>query len=121
MPGGSPMMLRNTKLQTRLLLILAIALLSFFALTTFSSAQDTVTGAFEGTVTNSQTGDPIAGAAVEIVNQTTGLLIPKKTDSRGRFYQGLLNPGFYTIRVSATGFQPREVIQRLFITRTGEV
>jgi len=84
-------------------------------------AQDTVTGAFEGTVTNSQTGAIIAGASVQIINQQTGQAIPKTSDARGRFYQGLLSPGIYLIRVSATGFQTREVRQRLFITRTGEV
>ncbi|HYG11263.1 MAG TPA: TonB-dependent receptor, partial [Pyrinomonadaceae bacterium] len=86
-----------------------------------SYAQDTVTGAFEGTVTNSQTGAIIPGAAVQIINQQTGQAIPKTSDSRGRFYAGLLAPGIYIIRVSATGFQTREVRQRLFITRTGEV
>jgi hypothetical protein len=80
-----------------------------------------VTGAFEGTVTNSQTGAVISGAAVEIINRQTGLVIPKRTNFRGRFYQGLLRPGIYTIRVSAPGFIPKEVEQRLFITRTGEV
>src|SRR6266446_1091273 len=84
-------------------------------------SQDTVTGAFLGTVTNSLTGLPITGAAVEIINEQTGLSIPKTTDSEGRFYQGLLTPGVYRIRVAATGFQTREVLQRLFITRTGEV
>jgi hypothetical protein len=80
-----------------------------------------VTGAFEGTVTNSQTGAPIADATALIINQQTNLVITKQTDSRGRFYQGLLAPGLYTIRVTATGYEPREVVQRLFITRTGEV
>jgi len=84
-------------------------------------AQDTVTGAFEGTVTNSQTGAIISGAAVQIINQQTGQALPKTSDSRGRFYAGLLAPGIYLIRVSATGYQTREVRQRLFITRTGEV
>ncbi|MGH9941599.1 MAG: carboxypeptidase-like regulatory domain-containing protein, partial [Pyrinomonadaceae bacterium] len=86
-----------------------------------SVAQDTVTGAFEGTVTSTDTGQAITGAAVQIINQATGQIFPKTSDSRGRFYQGLLHPGIYTIRVSASGFQTKEVIQRLFITKTGEV
>ncbi|MDQ1524482.1 MAG: hypothetical protein QOE47_2406, partial [Pyrinomonadaceae bacterium] len=53
-------------------------------------AQDTVTGAFEGTVTNSQTGAIIPGAAVQIINQQTNQSIPKTSDARGRFYAGLL-------------------------------
>jgi hypothetical protein len=84
-------------------------------------AQDTVTGAFEGTVTNSETGAIITGASVQIINQQTGQAISKTSDTRGRFYQGLLSPGIYLIRVSATNFQTREVRQRLFITRTGEI
>jgi hypothetical protein len=105
---------------SRLLLGLSLFLVSLPHGATVS-AQDTVTGAFEGTVTNSQTGVPISGAAVEIINQQTGLSIPKRANFRGRFYQGLLRPGIYTIRVSAPGFETKEVIQRLFITRTGEV
>ena len=86
-----------------------------------SKSQDTVTGAFEGTVTNSETGAIIAGAAVQIINAQTGQTIPKTSDARGRFYAGLLAPGLYLIRVAAPGFQTKEVRQRLFITRTGEV
>ncbi|HJR05875.1 MAG TPA: carboxypeptidase-like regulatory domain-containing protein [Pyrinomonadaceae bacterium] len=97
-------------------------LLSFVHLSTIkSNAQDTVTGAFEGTVTNSETGAIITGASVEIINQQTNQTTPKTSDSRGRFYAGLLAPGIYLIRVSAQGFQTKEVRQRLFITRTGEV
>lgn len=84
-------------------------------------AQDTVTGAFEGTVTNSETGAIISGASVQIINQQTNQTTPKISDARGRFYAGLLAPGIYLIRVSAAGFQTKEVRQRLFITRTGEV
>ncbi|MFL6208694.1 MAG: carboxypeptidase regulatory-like domain-containing protein [Pyrinomonadaceae bacterium] len=84
-------------------------------------AQDTVTGAFEGTVTNTDTGAAIAGATALIINQQTGQTYHRTSDTRGRFYQGLLAPGVYTIRVSAPGFVTREVQQRLFITRTGEV
>lgn len=98
-----------------------IMLISTHLLNRAVDAQDTVTGAFEGIVTNSQNGDPVVAAIAEIINQQTNLVIQKRTDSRGRFYQGLLNPGIYTIRVSAPGFQTKEVVQRLFITRTGEV
>jgi len=84
-------------------------------------SQDTVTGAFEGTVTNGLTGDPIERATVEITNVETGVAFTKHTDARGRFYQGLLTPGVYRIRVSQNGYQSREVLQRLNISRTGEV
>jgi hypothetical protein len=84
-------------------------------------AQDTVTGAFEGTVSDSQTGAALKGATVEIVNQQTQLVFSLVTDFRGRFYQGLLLPGVYLVRVSMPGYQTKEVPQRLRITYTGEV
>ncbi len=93
--------------------------LSFIPSSAFS--QDTVTGAFEGTVTNGLTGDPIEGATAEITNTETNVTFTKRSDARGRFYQGLLTPGVYRIRVSMNGYQPREVLQRLNISRTGEV
>src|SRR5215213_1417807 len=87
----------------------------------FAEAQDTLTGAFEGTGTDARTGQPIARARVEFVNQQTGVAVTKLTDSRGRFYQGLLAPGTYTIRASADGYEPGETVQRLAGMRTGEV
>ena len=53
-----------------------------------AAAQDTVTGAFEGTVTDGVTGRPIARARVEFVNQQTGVSVSKLADSQGRFFQG---------------------------------
>ena len=84
-------------------------------------AQDTVTGAFEGTISDSQTGAALKGALVEITNQQTGVIVSLRADFRGRFYQGLLLPGIYRIRVSTPGYEQREVIQRLKITFAGEV
>lgn len=86
-----------------------------------TAAQDTVTGAFEGTISDSQTGTALKSALVEIINQQTGITISLRSDFRGRFYQGLLLPGIYRIRVSTPGYQPREVVQRLKITYPGEV
>src|SRR5262245_4165355 len=103
--------------------LLQLITLSFFclAIVPATSAQTTVTGAFEGIVTNSLTGDPIEGAQAEITNLGTGITYARLTDARGRFYQGQLQPGAYRIRVSIAGFQPREVNQRLQIASTGEV
>jgi len=84
-------------------------------------AQDTVTGAFEGKISDSQNGTALKGALVEITNQQTGVVFSLRTDYRGEFFQGLLTPGIYRIRVSFAGYQTREVIQRLKITYTGEV
>ena len=101
--------------------LLLFASLCMVLAATVLRAQDTVTGAFEGTVSDSQTGALLKGANVEIINQQTGLTIRLHTDNRGRFYQGLLLPGVYKIRVALLGYQLREVLQRLKITYTGEV
>ncbi|HYE66418.1 MAG TPA: carboxypeptidase regulatory-like domain-containing protein [Pyrinomonadaceae bacterium] len=107
--------------SSRLLLSFALFLLAFFALTVNQLAQDTVTGAFEGTVRNRQTGAPIAGAIVQFINQLSEVPIAKRTDTQGRFYQGLLPPGTYTIRVTATGYQAYATEQRLLATRPNSV
>ncbi|MDQ3747144.1 MAG: carboxypeptidase-like regulatory domain-containing protein, partial [Acidobacteriota bacterium] len=107
----------------RTLAVAFLAMLVAFPLPRRASAaaQDTVTGAFEGTVTDSRTGQPIARARVEFTNQQTGVALFKLSDSQGRFYQGLLPPGTYTIRASAVGYEPGETVQRLIGMRTGEV
>src|SRR2546421_3556742 len=86
-----------------------------------ASAQDTVTGAFEGSVTDSRTGQPIARARIEFTNQQTRVTVAKLSDSQGRFYQGLLPPGTYNIRAIAQGYETGETVQRLNGMRTGEV
>ena len=96
----------------------AIAILSFGIPVT---AQDTVTGAFEGIVTDSQNGSPLKGVFVVITNQQTGATFNLRTNYRGRFFQGLLLPGIYTVRVSMPGYQTKETAQLLRITYTGEV
>jgi hypothetical protein len=100
--------------------VLILSLLFLFS-TSSVKGQDTVTGAFEGIVSDSQSGVALKGAVVEIVNEQTGLIHSLTTDFRGRFYQGLLIPGVYRVRVSMPGYQTREVLQRLKITYTGEV
>ncbi len=87
----------------------------------FAAAQNTVTGAFQGKVTSNLTGDDIPGATVNITNEKTGEIYSLVTDSRGEFFQGLLAPGSYLIRVEITGFNPRQVRMPLNITKTGEV
>lgn len=102
-------------------LLLLLPLLCLLLARETAVAQDTVTGAFEGNVSNSQTGEAMKGAEVEIINEETGLVIGLRTDSDGRFYEGQLAPGMYRIRVSIAGFQPREIIQELRISYTDQV
>ena len=98
-----------------------VLLVSWLSFTGLAWSQDTVTGAFEGTVTNSQSGEPIAAAEVALINQSTGLTFNRRSNAQGRFFQGLLAPGTYLIRVSAPGFVTQEVVQALKISFTGEV
>src|SRR5256712_2635376 len=107
--------------RTRATVTLLLLIVSVLVMTKGAFAQDTVTGAFEGTVTDSQTGALLKGADVEITNQQTGLTIKSQTDNRGRFYQGLLLPGIYRIRVALANYQTHEHLQLLKITYTGEV
>src|SRR5437773_2595111 len=85
-----------------------------------NQAQDFVTGALEGLVVR-ETGEPIADATVQITNQDIGRMIVTRTDSKGRFYQGLLPPGTYTVIVSAPGFKARQTILRLMVLQTNEL
>src|SRR5215813_8097634 len=109
--------------DTRLIRACRFLILFAFLLSLAVSAraQDTVTGAFQGTVTDSATGLPTRGATVDIINEETGQKITLQSDSRGLFYQGLLRPGVYRIRVVMAGYQPHEHLQVLKITYTGEV
>src|ERR1044071_9916949 len=120
--------MKNLKFQisnpSPLCRLLAVALAAFMVLPVAPHAsprQDTVTGAFEGTVTDGVTGRPVARARIEFVNQQTGVSVSKLSDSQGRFFQGLLAPGTYTIRATAPGYEPGETVQRLIGMRTGEV
>lgn len=80
-------------------IVLTILLTGLLTLSVYS--QDTVTNAFEGRVSDNTTGAAIAGASVQIENEETGVTYKLKINSKGLFFQGLLAPGFYIIKVSA--------------------
>ncbi|MEO7029651.1 MAG: TonB-dependent receptor [Acidobacteriaceae bacterium] len=73
---------------------------------TVAVAQVTSTngGAIQGTITDAS-GAEIPGATVLIVNKETGFTKSITTDSAGYYSVGPLNPGPYTVTVSAPGFQ----------------
>ena len=85
------------------------------------NAQDTVTGAFQGDVSNNRTGDPVQGAAIQITSVQTGTVYSLITDSKGRFYQGLLAPGLYDISVTIAGFKPRLLRREIKVSLTGDI
>jgi len=79
------------KAQNFLAGILLLILLTVVSI----GAQDTVTGGFQGDVSDNRTGNPIAGAVVTIRSDQTGATYNLTTDSKGVFFQGLLAPGSY--------------------------
>ena len=62
------------------------------------------TGRILGTVTD-QTGGVIAGAMVTVTNSATGVARNLVADQAGEYVAPNLNPGTYTVRASASGFQ----------------
>lgn len=120
----SPSVVKSfTFLQIRTLIcrFCLIFSISLIGLAAGAAAQDTVTGAFQGDISNNRTGDPIAGVAVRITNIQTGVVYDLTTDSKGRFYQGLLAPGSYDIAVTVAGFIPRLLRREIKVSLTGDV
>ena len=62
------------------------------------------TGRILGTVTD-QSGGVISGAAVVVTNSQTGVARNLTADAAGEYAAPNLNPGTYTVRVTAPGFQ----------------
>jgi iron complex outermembrane receptor protein len=83
--------------------VFAIALLAI-APSTLRAAQQTA--AISGHVSD-QTGASVAGAKVELVSGVVGIR-SIVTDSNGRYRVEGLQPGDYTVRVTAPGFQSSE-------------
>ena len=79
----------------------------FVSLFAATLAAQTPTGTLEGTVVD-QTGGAVASATVRIVNLATNEAKQLTTDSGGRFTLLYVNPGTYTVTVTATGFGPAE-------------
>ena len=61
-------------------------------------------GTIQGTVTD-PTGAVVPGATVVATNNATGVKTTRETTQAGVFVISPLNPGEYTLTVSATGFQ----------------
>ena len=75
----------------------------------FHLRSPTTQGLIAGRLVSSQTGAPIAGAQVSYSNEATGTSGTAKSDPQGAFFLPLLSPGQYHVRVTAAGFQSREV------------
>jgi hypothetical protein len=102
--------------------LLAFGLLACVIAAVPTKAQNNLTGAFEGKVfdsTNPST--PIVGATVQFKYQVNGVQRARHTDESGRFYEGNLAPGDYTITVTANGYKTKELVRTIFATKTNEV
>jgi len=86
---------------------LLAALFLGFAAPAARCGQGETTAAILGSVTD-QTGAPVAGANVTVVNKETGLRRLGKTDVAGRFNFPQLVPGAYSVKIEAEGFEPQE-------------
>ena len=62
------------------------------------------TGRILGTVTD-QSGGAVAGAGVTVTNSQTGVARNLTADAAAEYLAPNLNPGTYTVRCTATGFQ----------------
>src|SRR5262245_44685290 len=78
------------------------------ALLTMTAWSQTFRGGISGSVTDNA-GAVIAGASVQIVNQSTGLTRTQETTSSGDFTFAELPVGFYTLTVNRQGFQTQKV------------
>lgn len=105
--------------HTSALMIVCFALICSFAL--LVTAQTEVTGAFEGQVVDSRTNAPIKDAVVRMTETQTGVVRSRRTDDKGKFRQGLLQPGIYKISISAPGYKTRETTQRLVAVQVTKV
>ncbi len=80
-----------------------LALLVLLTASTFSLAQNTVSGDILGTVTD-PTGAAIPGATVTLVGATTGSSAKFTTSSTGEYHFSFLKPGAYKVTVTAPNF-----------------
>ena len=89
-------------------LVLLFSLLSVVCLVPAEVlAQGETTSAIVGQVRDT-TGAVVPGASVSITNPETGLKRSATTDDAGRFNFPQLKPGTYSVKVEASGFEPRQ-------------
>lgn len=112
-------MKQRSPLFRRLFAIFFFGLICFIQIASLR-AQDYVTGAFLGQVTDSAD-VPIAGATVRVVNNDTGVPLARQTDASGHFRMNLLPPGDYTITISKQGYATQTVQRALTTLKTTDV
>jgi len=83
---------------------LAVVLMLCVAFVGQSIAQSTTQGSISGTVADA-TGAVIPGATIKIVNDGTNATVTLTADASGYYKDPLLEPGSYTVTVTAPGFE----------------
>jgi hypothetical protein len=97
--------------------ILKCTLLAFAALAGSCLAQDVDRGFhISGTVTNSQTGQPIRQALVTAQTNKRSPQIPALTDAAGSFLLAGLGAGTYSVTVAKRGYVPDPAVAREQVT-----
>ena len=96
----------NSKLLMRASVLLVILLLVVCAPALL--AQTASTGAVDGTVTD-PSGAVIPNVTVTLTSTDTGAVRNTVTGADGTYKIGLLQPGNYKVKFSATGFKPIEL------------
>ena len=84
-----------------------IASISIFFLLSLAAMAQSTTGRILGVLTD-QSGAAVGGATVVVTDKQRGTVRTEKTDETGSFTVANLQPGTYTIRVSAKGFKTVE-------------
>src|SRR5262249_36931455 len=62
-------------------------------------------GTLEGTITDAVTGQPVNGANVELINNTSSTNASSTTDATGKYSFANLTPGSYTLVVIAAQYE----------------
>src|SRR5689334_6252594 len=107
--------------NTRVLRIAALSAVMIILFTLSNiHAQSSLTGSFEGNVSDAVTGVPIPGAIVTITNSATGFVYNLTTNSRGRFWQGELAPGSYTISIAVANYKPQLLQRSIEVSANGD-
>ncbi|HZS06306.1 MAG TPA: carboxypeptidase-like regulatory domain-containing protein [Blastocatellia bacterium] len=82
----------------------AVCLVILFA-STITLAQTQTTGAIQGVVYEAGSKAPIAGAAIDVANEETGLVRTTITNNDGLYFVGMLPPGLYTVGARRDGYE----------------
>jgi hypothetical protein len=85
------------------LAVLSAALMLVLGITVTMRAQSTTNGAINGVVYDQQ-GAVVAGAPVSVLNEGTGQKLDDKTNGVGSFSFNVLQPGNYTVTITAANF-----------------